>query len=174
LEINPTASLRAEFSDPGFHTENVEFTTTILRDLIMNKSQQFKSRAIYAQKSINQPEDDFIQIIDGIKVTLGCDPNNLFNLSILGRLRPYQTDWHGYYNKSKPIFNPLEWIKSAAGQKYICKCCNYSEDILFASGYQKTPKFPATIYTRSFYLWLGYLKHCIDDIDMAINAELAN
>ncbi len=32
---------------------------------------------------------------------------------------------------------------------------------------------PATIYTRNFYIWLGYLKHCIGDIDTAINAKLS-
>ncbi|MCC2624525.1 MAG: hypothetical protein K0R14_398 [Burkholderiales bacterium] len=140
----------------------------------MNKPKQFKSRAISAQKSINQPEDNFIQTIDGVRVTLGCDPNNLFNLSQLGRLKPYQTDKYGNYDKSRPILQPLEWIRSDSGQSFIHKCCNNSEDILFTSGYQYIVKSPATIYTRSYYLWLGYLKHCIDDIDTAINAELAN
>jgi hypothetical protein len=57
----------------------------------MNKFKKFKSRVIQIQEPTNQSDDNFTQIIDGVKVTLGCDPNNLFNLSILGRLKPKQT-----------------------------------------------------------------------------------
>ncbi|MCC2624243.1 MAG: hypothetical protein K0R14_116 [Burkholderiales bacterium] len=129
---------------------------------------KFKSRAICTHIT-NQPENNLTQIINGIKVTLGCDPNNLFNLSILGRLKPYQTNKHGYFDVSKPVYDPLSWIKSHTGQEYITKQCGKTEDIIFASSFQHPDKPPVTIYTRSFYLWLGYLKHCIGNIDDAIS-----
>ena len=54
----------------------------------------------------------------------------------------------------------------------MVKSCENSEDIIFASHYQYTNDYPSIIYTSSFYLWLGYLKHCIDNIDITISAEL--
>jgi hypothetical protein len=51
--------------------------------------------------------------------------------------------------------------------------CGNSDDIILASSYQYPNRPPVTIYTRSIYLWLGYLKHCIGNIDNAIHAELA-
>lgn len=65
----------------------------------------------------NAPDEKFIQVINGIRLTLGYDPHNYFNLSILAKQRPYQTDARGYYDKSKPILDPLEWIKSDPGNK---------------------------------------------------------
>jgi|SRR6185437_3161101 len=141
----------------------------------MNTSNQIHSDANYTHTlTNNKPDKDFIQIINGVKLTLGFDPNNHFNLSILRDQRAYQTDARGYYDKSQPVLDPLEWLKSEVGQKYIAKTCSNSEIIIFASKYQHSDRYPATIYTKSFYVWLGYLKHCIGDIDTALSAELAN
>jgi|SRR6185437_529357 len=121
---------------------------------------------------INTPDERFIQVINGVRVTLGCNPHNYFNLSLLGKQRPYQTDARGYYNKSKQVFDPLDWIKSDIGNKYIANIPGKIEDEIFASSCQYDNKPTVTIYTRNFYLWLEYLKHCIGDIDTAIKAEL--
>jgi hypothetical protein len=89
----------------------------------------------------------------------------------MDRLKSYQTDKHGHFNVAQPIYDPLTWIKSPAGQWHMDKHCRKTENIIFASSYQHPDRPPVTIYTKSFYLWLGYLKHCIDNIDDAINAE---
>ncbi len=135
-------------------------------------SNQAKSGGNHDNNGTNAPDEKFIQVINGVRLTLGYDPHNYFNLSILGKQRPYQTDVRGYYDKSKPVLDPLDWIKSDAGSQYIAKMSGNIEDAIFASGYQHISKHPATIYTRNFYIWLGYLKHCTGDIDTAINAEL--
>ncbi|MCC2625021.1 MAG: hypothetical protein K0R14_894 [Burkholderiales bacterium] len=139
----------------------------------MNTFKKPKSRTNHIYSLTGKSETELTQLINGVEVTLGCDPHNLFNLSILGKLKPYQTDKDGYYDKARPILDPLNWFKSADGQKFITKSDGGSENILFASGYQYIDKPPITIYTRSLYLWLGYLKHCINNIDDAINAELS-
>ena len=140
----------------------------------MNKFNQAKSTTNPTDNQTNKPDNDFTQIINGVTLTLGYDPHNYFNLSILAKQRLYQTDARGYYDKNKPILDPLEWIKSEAGQKHISQIYNNSKGAFFASHYQDTEKAPTTIYTRSFYIWLGYLKHCIGNIDTAISAELEN
>jgi|GEM_PF-1375191 len=131
-----------------------------------------KSGGNHDNNGTNAPDEKFIQVINGIRLTLGYDPHNYFNLSILRKQRPYQTDARGYYNKSKPVFDPLDWIKSDVGTKHIANIPSKIEDEIFASGYQHISRHPITIYTRNFYIWLGYLKHCIGDIETAINTEL--
>jgi|SRR6185437_11793270 len=135
---------------------------------------QAKSVANHDNNATNASDEKFIQVINGIRLTLGYDPHNYFNLSILGKQRSYQTDILGCYDKSKPVLDPLEWIKSDAGNKHIANIRGNIEDEIFASGYQHENTHPATIYTRNYYLWLGYLKHCIGDIDTAIKAELCD
>jgi hypothetical protein len=139
----------------------------------MNKSNQNQPSAEHKNKSVTKSNDDFTQIIHNVKVTLGYNPHNYFNLSILGNLRAFQVKKNGYYNKSKPILSPLKWVKSIDGQSYISKTCNSSENTIFASHYH-TDNYPAIIYTRSFFVWIGYLKHSLGNIDTALSAELNN
>ncbi len=51
----------------------------------MNKSNQIQSHVNKLNELASQSDNDFTQIINGVKLTLGYDPNDHFNLSILGK-----------------------------------------------------------------------------------------
>ncbi|MCC2626350.1 MAG: hypothetical protein K0R14_2223 [Burkholderiales bacterium] len=113
-----------------------------------------------------QSNNDVI-IVNGVKLKFSnqCQPK--YNLSSLKRW-PYQVEPNGYYITGKPVLDPLEWINSFEGKKHIHRIHPDTKNTIYMGN-----DLTMTIYTNSYYVWLGYLKHCIGDIDTAISAELA-
>ena len=104
--------------------------------------------------------------IHDVNLTIGADIHHHYNLNILKRYT-HKIASNGYYDKKLPILEPLDWIKSDEGKQHICKVYPVTNNIIRLFGHH-----PLSVYTTSFYVWLGYLKHCIGDIDTAIKVEL--
>lgn len=105
--------------------------------------------------------------VNGVKLKFSNQCHPKYNLSNLKRW-PYQVEPNGFYKNQKPVLEPLEWIKSLEGKKHIHQIHANTESTIYLGA-----ELPMTIYTNSYYVWLGYLRHCIGDIDTAISAELA-
>lgn len=114
---------------------------------------------------INKSLDKTITI-KGVKLSYGISISRDYNLSILNHTS-YLVKATGYYNKNKPILEVLDWIKSTEGHEHIRKLYSKTENVIYLAN-----RKPLIIYTSSRYVWLGYLKHCIGNIDAAIKAEL--
>lgn len=106
--------------------------------------------------------------IAGVKLTHSFFITRGYNLTAL-KTAHYQIKANGYFNKRKPVLDPLDWIKSDSGQKHIRQIYAKTESVIHLACH-----CPLILYTSSYYVWLGYLKHCIGNIDAAISAELAN
>jgi len=117
--------------------------------------------------SNTQSNSDIITI-NGVKLKFSNQCYPKYNLTNLKHW-PYQVKSNGYYKMRKPVLDPLDWIKSFEGKKHIRQIHSDTESIIYLA-----TEMPITICTNSLYIWLGYLKHCIGDIDTAMCAELAN
>jgi hypothetical protein len=116
---------------------------------------------------LNTQSNNDIIVINSVRLTFGNQCHPKYNLSNLKRW-PYQVEPDGYYRNQKPVLEPLEWVKSLEGKKHIHQVHSDTGNTIYLG-----TELPMTIYTNSYYVWLGYLKHCIGDIETAISAELA-